>query len=117
MYDFYSQKKLCSEVSGTRIAYIQSDEISLLLVDYAKLTTEPWFGNRLAKMCSIAASIASVIFNEQLNRVLPKLRKRAVFDCRAFDIPRDEVVNYFIWRQQDAVRNSISSLAQAHFSH
>ena len=39
-----------------------------------------------------------------------------MFDSRAFNIPVDEVVNYFIWRQNDCVRNSVSGLAQAHFS-
>ena len=40
-----------------------------------------------------------------------------MFDARAFNIPMDEVKNYFIWRQQDWIRNSVQMLAQAHFSH
>ena len=41
----------------------------------------------------------------------------AMFDARAFNIPESEVCNYFIWRQQDATRNAIQMLGQAHFSH
>jgi tRNA(His) 5'-end guanylyltransferase len=42
----------------------------------------------------------------------------AFFDARAFTIPDQvEVHNYFVWRQKDATRNSISMAAQAHFSH
>lgn len=41
----------------------------------------------------------------------------AMFDSRVFNIPREEVTNNLIWRQQDAVRNSIQSVGQAYFSH
>lgn len=44
-------------------------------------------------------------------------RNGALFDARAFVLPEDEVVNYFIWRQQDATRNSIQMVAQSVFSH
>ena len=44
-------------------------------------------------------------------------REKAMFDARAFVIPKDEVCNYFIWRQQDAIRNSIEAVGQANFSH
>ena len=40
----------------------------------------------------------------------------AYFDARVFNLPKEEVTNYFIWRQNDATRNSIQSLAQANFS-
>ena len=40
-----------------------------------------------------------------------------MFDSRVFNIPKEDVVNYFVWRQQDAVRNSIQSAGQANFSH
>ena len=41
----------------------------------------------------------------------------AVFDSRVFNIPKEEVCNYFIWRQMDWTRNSVEMLARAHFSH
>lgn len=42
---------------------------------------------------------------------------RAMFDSRVFTIPKDEVCNCLIWRQQDATRNSIEAVGQANFSH
>lgn len=103
---------LCAEVSGTVFAYHQSDEISLLLQDFERASTQPWFGGVVQKMSSVAASIATQKFNE----VRPG--KPAMFDARVFTLSqRSLVYDYFVWRQRDAVRNSISMAAQAHFSH
>ena len=41
----------------------------------------------------------------------------AMFDARAFNIPREEVTNLVYWRQLDATRNSIQMVGQANFSH
>lgn len=41
---------------------------------------------------------------------------KATFDARVFSVPERDVANYFVWRQQDAIRNAIASLGQAHFS-
>lgn len=103
---------LCQNVQGCRLGYWQSDEISLVLVDRGAPGTEAWFDGNQQKMVSISASMATAKFNEL------RPGKLALFDSRAFTIPeRHEVVNYLIWRQQDATRNSISMAAQAHFSH
>ena len=113
----FTAKNLCANIAGTQVAYVQSDEISLLLVDYQTLKTEPWLGYRVQKMCSIAASVATLAFNVAFGRNFDDEHKAGLFDCRAFNLGKDEVVNYFVWRQQDATRNSISGLAQANFSH
>lgn len=103
---------LCEEISGTVFAYHQSDEISLLLTDFATPQTQPWFGGVVAKQLSVSASLATAVLNER------RPGKRALFDARVFTISDPvEVANYFLWRQRDAVRNSISMAAQAHFSH
>jgi tRNA(His) 5'-end guanylyltransferase len=103
---------LCAEISGTVMAYTQSDEISILVTDFGSHSTEPWFGGVVAKQLSISASLATAVLNER------RPGKRALFDARAFTISDPvEVANYFIWRQRDAVRNSISMAAQAVFSH
>lgn len=120
---------LCENVMGCKIAYTQSDEISLLLVDYEKEETQAWFDNSLQKMVSVAASMATLAFNEAFSdRVIdmvtnaeefaPYFEKqgRAMFDARAFVLPQDEVCNYFIWRQQDAMRNSVLMVAQSMYS-
>ena len=108
---------LCREVQNVRMAYFQSDEISLLLTDYRTLTTEPWFGNQVQKMCSVAAATATAAFLTKFRHHFPESDAMPVFDARCFNLPREEVVNYFVWRQRDAERNSVSMLASAHFSH
>lgn len=136
-------KYLCENIQGCKLAYTQSDEISLLLVDYDTITTEAWFDNNLQKMVSIAASMATMAFNkffvkyandycesvfalqdldldiekDYMNALTKAVVKGALFDARAFILPKEEVCNYFIWRQQDATRNSIQMVAQANFSH
>ncbi|NUP47262.1 MAG: hypothetical protein HOW97_08100 [Catenulispora sp.] len=103
---------LCAEISGTVVAYTQSDEISLLITDFASLQTQPWFGGVVAKMLSVSASLATAVLNER------RPGKRALFDARVFTLADPvEVANYFLWRQRDAVRNSISMAAQSVFSH
>jgi len=100
--------RLLSEVSGAILAYTQSDEISLVLRNDQTHQTEPWFDNRLQKLASITAAIASVEINREL-----ALQQQALFDARAFVLPDwTEVENYLIWRQRDAIRNSIQAAAQ-----
>ena len=106
-------KYLCENISGCEIGYVQSDEISLLLRNNQTLNTQPWFDNKLQKICSITASMATRMFNTcQWIAENP-----AMFDCRVFVLPEDEVCNYFIWRQQDASRNSVQMLARSMYSH
>lgn len=108
---------LCEELQGAQLAYVQSDEVSVLLVDYQTHETQAWFDYQVQKMASVSASIATVAFNMSWAvSSRPPGAKWGRFDARVFSVPREEVVNYFIWRQQDAVRNSIQGLAQAHFS-
>jgi tRNA(His) 5'-end guanylyltransferase len=109
---------LCQQIQGAKLAYVQSDEISLLLTDFDKLNTEAWFDYNIQKMTSIAASIASLEFTHHFSRThslngVPI----GLFDCRVFNVPEEEVVNYFVWRQKDWLRNSIHMLARAHYSH
>lgn len=118
--------ELCKEVQGCQIAYVQSDEISLLLNNYQNNDTQPWFDNNLQKMVSIAASVASVRFTHNSYKIWGidysaedpfYITKEAYFDARAFILPKEEVVNYFLWRQQDATRNSVQMLARSLYSH
>ncbi|MED3440265.1 tRNA(His) guanylyltransferase Thg1 family protein [Bacillus subtilis] len=109
-------KYLAQNIMGCKLAYTQSDEISLLLTNYDKLTTESWFDNNLQKLVSVSASLATAKFNEVMRMKYPE-KKLALFDARAWVLPKDEVCNYFLWRQKDATKNSISMVAQANFSH
>jgi tRNA(His) guanylyltransferase len=113
---------LCENIEGAKLGFVQSDEISILLTDFATAQTEAWFDGNLQKIGSVAASLATAYFNRaRLARLSPEAARDArpaLFDCRVWTIPaRIEVYNYFVWRQQDASRNSISMTAQAHFSH
>lgn len=95
---------LCDETHAI-MAYSQSDEISLLLLNDRRHETQPWFNNEEYKMASITASIASVAFSQYMTEKLDK-QVVAHFDSRAFVIPQNEIENYFIWRQLDAIRNA-----------
>lgn len=103
---------LMSGIQGAKIAYQQSDEISILVTDFDKLTSGAWFDYNIQKISSISASIATAEFNRVIDEV-----KNAMFDSRCFNIPREEVSNYFLWRYNDWRRNSIQLLAQSFFSH
>jgi tRNA(His) 5'-end guanylyltransferase len=123
--------ELCKRVQGCQIAYVQSDEISLLVTNYQEIDTQSWFDNNLQKMVSISAAIASVEFTQNSSLIwgydeyqsvsgdvhsYPK-EKPAYFDSRAFVLPKEDVTNYFLWRQQDATRNSVQMLARTLYSH
>lgn len=115
-------KALCREVTGTAFAYVQSDEISLLVTDFKKLESQPWMGGNISKILSLSAAQVSVTFNTlRQQRQVPGGTldpRQALFDARVWTMSDpNEVGNYFIWRQRDAVKNSISMLAESHFSH
>ena len=133
-----TMKYLCENIQGCVLGYTQSDEITLILIDYKKLTSSAWFDYEVQKMCSIAASMATMAFNKffdsevrkwayenQSNTNVNDLRntyynailKGAMFDARVFNIPKEEVANLIYWRQLDATRNSIQMVGQANFSH
>lgn len=117
---------LCENIQGCVLGYTQSDEITLALVDYQGLNTSSWFDNNIQKMVSVAASMATLEFNRRFSAltlgyggyVHEKAENMgATFDCRAFNVPKEEVTNCLLFRQNDAIRNSIQALGQAHFSH
>lgn len=138
---------LCENIQGCILGYTQSDEITLVLVDYQNRDSCAWFDNQVQKIASISASMATLYFNRELSEMLRDLEEdlaaadyslpqahmyetnskkydkwydkeyRALFDSRVFNLPQYEVINNLIWRQQDATRNSINSVAQSLFSH
>ena len=135
-----TMKYLCENIQGCKLGYCQSDEISLLITDYETINTAAWFDYQVQKMCSIAASMATFAFNRIFNSKVDAIdieifngdddydfnygsalhkaqEKGAMFDARCFSIPKEEVCNYFLWRQNDCTRNSIQMVGQANFSH
>lgn len=109
-------KYLCRNIQGAKFGYVQSDEISILITDFDTHDTQAWFDYEVQKMVSISASLATAKFNEL--RFVRGIKKLACFDSRVFVITDPfEVANYFIARQNDATRNSISMAAQHHCGH
>ena len=128
---------LCENIQGCVFGYTQSDEITLILVDYKNLTSTAWFDYDIQKVCSIAASMATMAFNKffyenvknYIRNIMPNILtplaetymkaadKGAIFDARCFNIPKEEVANLIYWRQLDAMRNSVQAVGQANFSH
>lgn len=135
---------LVERIPGAQMAYHQSDEISILVIPNKLSNNEytTWFSNNLNKIVSITASMATLKFNKVFNEFVEAInedfpvdleikqeeldirdkyegsrKNGALFDSRVFTIPKNEVDNYFIWRQQDAIKNSISMVAQSMFSH
>ena len=131
-----TMKYLCENIQGCVLGYTQSDEITLVLVDYFKIDTDAWFGYNVQKIASVSASMATLAFNNIFRKYVSELIpmnlsnsskedikyynalnraiiKGALFDSRCFNIPKEEVNNCLLWRQQDATRNSIQALAQS----
>ena len=137
-----TMKYLCENIQGCVLGYTQSDEITLVLTDYKKLTSSAWFDYKVQKMCSIAASMTTMAFNKSFDKnakayrysdetwnellqtfevakadvYIKAIEKGAMFDARCFNIPKEEVTNNLYWRQLDASRNSIQMVGQANFS-
>lgn len=122
-------KFLCENIQGVKLGYCQSDEISLVLSDYENLNTQAWFDYNVQKITSISASLATAKFNQlRLQRATQEEMEKyrtylqnieitlAYFDSRVFNIPKEEISNYFLARQKDAVKNSIAMLAQSLYS-
>jgi len=130
---------LCENIQGCVFGYTQSDEITLILIDYQKLNSAAWFDYEVQKICSVSASMATLYFNKAFSlmninnlkglkekseeekkylEVLCKAAtKGALFDSRCFNIPKEEVTNLIYWRQIDATKNSIQMAGRAYFSH
>jgi len=112
----YAAKKVAEDMQGFKAAYIQSDEATFLITDYDDINTEGWFNYNHDKIVSISAAIMSVNFNAHIGSS-SKFDNLAVFDSRAFNVPREDVVNTFLWRCQDWERNSLQMYSRSIFSH
>lgn len=140
-----TMKYLCENIQGCVLGYTQSDEITLILVDYKNLNSSAWFDYEVQKLCSISASMATMKFNKELENNFNKWRyvissfdnwatnispeveelcrtyrkaidKGAMFDARCFNIPKEEVTNLILWRELDAIRNSIEMVGHTYFT-
>lgn len=136
-----TMKYLCENVQGCVLGYTQSDEITLILVDYEHLDSEAWFDDEVEKICSVTAGMASMVFNKifyenthefvsengyphvhmlknekLINAYRRAWRQGAYFDARCFNIPKEEVTNLIYWRQCCGHRNAIQAAGCTYFS-
>ena len=126
-------KQVAGEMQGFEVAYHQSDEVSFLLTDYDKITTSAWFDYTTQKITTITASVMTAWFNrlmkfkmdaiisdaldkETRQKYLKIIDRIAYFDARAFNVPKEDVVNYFLWRAKDWERNSLQMYCMSFFS-
>lgn len=124
-------KHLAKSIEGVKFGYVQSDEISLVLTDFDTETTDSFFANRLSKILSISASIASSFFNkliindliknssskEEIIKSMENL-KLCEFDCKSWNVPSyNDVFAWFLYRQNDCIKNSKSQTAQTYYTH
>ncbi len=111
--------KYLVEETGACIGYTQSDEISLVFLQKS-MESDVFFSGKKQKMVSVLAGLATAKFVELALKFYPDecAKRLPVFDCRVFQVPsKVEAVNCFVWRSQDAVRNSIQMAGRAVFSH
>ena len=126
-----TMKFMCENIQGCVLGYTQSDEITLILIDYQNLDTSAWFDYEVQKVASVSASMATIGFRDAMEDVFNAKRffgkldnaeyekymlNSAMFDARCFNIPKEEVTNLLYWRELDAIRNSIEACGQAHFT-
>jgi len=118
--------ELCKNIQGAKVAYVQSDEITIVL-ECTNNYSQFWYNGSIQKITSVSASIATAIFNKLLfielafnqGYTLEEITntETAKFDSRVNNVDNiDEVTNNIIWRQRDCIKNSISVLAQSNFS-
>lgn len=101
------------------VGYTQSDEITLAWLPSEMPNSGYLFDGKYQKLTSTLASVATGFFVKNLAARIPeKANALPTFDARVWNVPdlRDAYLN-FLWRQDDAIKNSISMAAQAHFSH
>lgn len=122
---------ICSKIQGAIFAYTQSDEISILIKDYINPDSDAFFGYRTCKLLSLIAAEATAFFNRKLFETILKdaptieaaksflfTTPLATFDCKVWNVPNDnEVFAWFLYRQNDCIRNSMQQFAQTYVPH
>lgn len=114
----------CKNIQGCKLAYVQSDEISLVITDFETEDTDSFFSFRLCKMQSIIASLVTSKF-QQLFLKRYSFKDDAYddkylfqFDCKCWTVPTyNDVFAWLLYRQNDCTRNSKQQTAQTYLSH
>jgi tRNA(His) 5'-end guanylyltransferase len=130
---FESAKEVAKQMQGCKALYAQSDEVTFVLTDDTTLESQQWFGGRQNKIESVTAAMMTAYFNKfwveneygdgymgdghvYFDDYIQNY-KPAIFDARAFQCPKDDVANVFLWRVKDWERNSLNMYCEQFFSH
>ena len=113
----FAAQKTAEQIQGFKVAYVQSDEATFVITDYDDVKTSAWFDYKIQKICSLTAAYMSVYFNKYYHGCCSCATNMAVFDSRAFSVPKEDVANCLLWRMQDWERNSLQMFTRAHYSH
>ena len=121
-------QSLCKDIPGCVLGYTQSDEITLICTYSDRIVSEAWFKGRIEKIVAISAAKATKYFNkhyreavldseiQDMKTVYQKKFDEAEFDARVFNLPEWDCINNVIWRQQDAIRNSVEMVGHCFYS-
>jgi tRNA(His) guanylyltransferase len=104
--------------TNARVGYTQSDEITLAWYETSQSPRDYEFDGRFQKLASVLAGMASARFCQLVSRELPaKADEVPHFDCRVWQVPTlADALDVFVWREDDATKNSVSMAASAHYS-
>jgi len=103
---------------NARVGYTQSDEITLMWFEASNSETGYPFDGRFQKVASVLAGQASARFVQLVPTHLPaKAAELPHFDCRVWQVPTvQDAIDVFVWREDDATKNSLSMAAAALYS-
>ena len=112
--------KTLVEKTQATLGYVQSDEISLAWLPTT--TGGYWFDRKITKMTSVIAGLATISFVQAIMKNFENyddlLARSPHFDARVISMPNlSEMANMFLWRNQDASKNSLSMAASHYYSH
>lgn len=107
------------EQTHAKIGYTQSDEITLVFFGEGAALEQAMFDGKVQKLTSVLASMCTAKFNQLAQTNIPEKKDTfAYFDARVWNVPDMETVaKVFFWREEDAVKNSITMAASAIYSH
>lgn len=114
-----STLKWLIENTGARFGHTQSDEMTVAWYEPDR-KSKVFFDRRIQKMNSVLAGMVSVHFFSQIRDSWPSeyWTKLPHFDCRVSQYPiLEEAANVFVWRENDAHKNSVSMAAQHYYKH
>lgn len=111
--------KFLVEQTSAVIGYTQSDEISLVWYMKEGQSGQYFFDGRYQKLASILSSMATGYFIRELDARLPeKAGLLPMIDARVFQVPSlRDAGKVLLQRERDAMKNSVTMAASAHFSH